>query len=118
MSRHQFESASSERWSAYHPEQEEVVALRERRGANAGVERRFTLVHAGTWVVAAGLQLMAGTILGTRVVSELTVGVLLLAVLGAVLLGTAWWFDRESRDVGRTAAQRGQAYTIFSGANR
>ncbi|WP_406143683.1 hypothetical protein [Streptomyces sp. NBC_01012] len=75
------------------------------RSAVASSRNRFLVVNAVAWAAIVGVPTLAGIPLGTAVVGRLTVGMLLFAVLGCLLLGTAVRFDRS----------RGETYRAWNG---
>ncbi|MET9411573.1 hypothetical protein ABZX90_38405 [Streptomyces sp. NPDC002935] len=73
----------------------------------ARVTSRYIRAHAVAWSVIAVLPLLAGPWLATRVAGGLTVGFLLLALLGLGIPLTSRWFDHATRRITEQAAPAG-----------
>ncbi|MBC7269314.1 MAG: hypothetical protein H5T76_11405 [Streptomyces sp.] len=58
------------------------------------IRGRFVTVNAATVVAMAGLNLTFEEALATPVLGRVTLGALLLALYGVVLIGSAAWYDR------------------------
>ncbi|MFB9466245.1 hypothetical protein [Streptomyces cinereospinus] len=97
---------------------EETAAPPGLRAAAERVRRRFTRVHFTTWVAVSALPLVTGSLLGTPVWGEVTLGMLMFVALAAELLVSAWWFDRASRKVWQSAMPAGHADATAPGSHR
>ncbi|MEU3513189.1 hypothetical protein ABZ733_36125 [Streptomyces longwoodensis] len=68
----------------------------------------YLSVQAVGWSAVALLQLLAGSSLANRVAGELTIGILLLVLLGLSVPLSSWWFYRATR---QSSLPRGGAAT-------
>ncbi|MFB7087863.1 hypothetical protein [Streptomyces sp. NPDC056296] len=75
-------------------------------GAERRLRRSFLRVNVTACVLIACLSLGAATWPARAVMGELPLGMLLFALQGAVLLATAWRFERHSRRAGAGDHQR------------
>ncbi|MFF1920580.1 hypothetical protein ACFVW8_08375 [Streptomyces sp. NPDC058221] len=65
------------------------------RTAVSRSRKRFAVVNAVGWAAIVGLPTLTGIPVGATVAGELTVGMLLFAAQGCLLLATAVQFDRN-----------------------